>query len=244
MAKPNCMKEDLRRKIRECSLSGGEVLRSLDKAVGKLEDFVRIMQPLQETINKLGEASSSIDKTLSQVRDLAQVTREGHSLVREIQNPADSRHHLKNLERAQTLFIYFQTNPDQQDSDILVEGLEKALKAGYVLCIKFFEEQVTKYNEIFGISHILQENSAQVDMIDIIKELVEICKVKAPQYWGIYIKLRSILLHKNVSIANKIPEPYIKGSHTVIKVLENFVKCCSAEKELLICILGTSAVQD
>ena len=77
MSKTINLKEELQKKIRECSLSGGEVLRSLDKAVTKLEYFATIMQPLKEVVEKLEEASDTIEKSLIKVKDQAQISREG-----------------------------------------------------------------------------------------------------------------------------------------------------------------------
>ena len=238
------LKSDLRRKIRECSLSGGEVLRSLDKAVFKLEDFVKIMQPLRQVISQLDEKSSSISRTLSQVRDLADLSREVLSLSNDLQNPPDSRHHLKNIDRAQTLLRFYQTHSSQQDSEVLKEKLLQGLSIGYSNCLKLFEEQVTRYNEIYGISPITQENTAQIDMIGTLMGFVSICRTKAPQYWQIYLKLRSVLIYKSVNVQKKQTEPYVKGNHNIILILENFVKSCGVEKELLMCILDTSTVQD
>lgn len=237
----NTLRNNLQRKIRECSLSGGEVLRSLDKAVNKLEDFAKIMQPLQEVVQKYSEADSSISKTLLQVKDQADLSREANSLIKDLQIPIDSRSHLKNIDRGHALVKYYQNNPD---IDGVKEKILQALGSGYLNCIKFFEEQLTRYNEIYGISIISAENTAQIDMIDNIREFIEICKVKVPQYWQIYVKLRSSLIYKNVNIQKKMGEPYVKGSHNVILVLNSFIRCCAVEKEFLTCVLGTATVQD
>jgi Exo70 exocyst complex subunit len=238
------IKEDLKKKIRECSLSGGEVLRSLDKAVMKLEDFVLIMKPLQDAIEKLGEASSNIDKTLSHVRDLAQLSRESYGLIKEIEAPLDPRVHSKNMERAFNLILYYKKNQEQPDSQILQEKLLKAMNSGYLGCVRLIEEQLSKYNEIYNIKPILQEDPAQVDMIDSIRELVNICKTKAPQYWNSYVKLRSALLCKHLNTPINLYEPYVKGTHYIIKLLSMFIEYCKIEKELLVSILDTHTVQD
>ncbi|OMJ86330.1 hypothetical protein SteCoe_12181 [Stentor coeruleus] len=256
MSKSLSIREDLQRKIRECSLSGSEVLRSLDKAVYKLEDFARIVQPLQEAANKLGEDYSSIDKTLDKVRDEAQTVRESYSLVKDLQSPSDSRSHLKSIERAQILISFFQKNPNMPDSRNLQEKLASALSLAYPVCIKLIEEQLIKYNEIYGVNTIAQDNTAQIDMVNMIKELIDICKIKAPNYWQVYVRLRSSLLLKYVI---SISKPEAKGpsnsgqgmqlgqdntSKHLVNQIKSFVRVCEVEKEFLQWVLGTQTVQD
>lgn len=256
MSKSLSIREDLQRKVRECSLSGSEVLRSLDKAVSKLEDFAHIVQPLQEAVNRLGEDYSNIDKTIDKVRDEAQTVREGYSLIKDLQSPSDSRSHLKSIERAQVLISFFQKNPSMPDSRILQEKLGSALPLAYPVCIKLIEEQLVKYNEMYGVNMIAQENTAQIDMVNMIKELIDICKTKAPNYWQVYVKLRSSLLLKYVNSTSK---PEAKGpsnsgqalqvsqdspSKKLVSQIKGFVRVCEVEKELLQWVLGTQTVQD
>lgn len=236
-------KDLLRRKIRESSLSGGEVLRSLDKAVEKLEEFISILGPLQATAQKLGEESTKIDKTLIEIKDQATATKDAYRLIKDLETPFDCRSHVKNIEKAQQMLVYFQNSKGIKDESI-VENLGKGINVGCANCVKFIEEQIMKYNEMFANERIKEENSAQLDLIGTIRELVEICRVKVPSYWQSYVKLRAGWLVKYVNVSPGVSEPYVKGSHFILKVLDRFIQCCEIERDLLVSVLGTSTVQD
>lgn len=238
-----CLKESLQKKIREVSLSGQEVLRSLDKAIEKLDEFVSILEPLQATAQKIGEESTKIDKTLLEVKDQAAILKEAYRLIKDLETPVDCRSHVKNMERAQQVLVYFQNAKGLKDESI-VEGLGKGIGVGVNGCVRFIEEQLMKYNEMYANQKIKTENSGQMDLIGTIRELVEICKGKVNLYWPSYLKLRAGWLSRFVSVGGKIPEPYTKGGHFILRVLEKFIECCEIERELLISILGTSTVQD
>jgi hypothetical protein len=240
----NCIKDELRKKIRETSLSGGEVLRSLDKAVEKLDQFVAILEPLQKTVNQIGEKSQKIDKHLNQVKDEAAIVRQAYSLVNELQSPLDSRSHLKNLEQASSLLMYFKNHPDVGESERLLADLPVAIASGYSGCVKLMEEQVAKYNEIYSVSRVIQTSSAQVELLNTIKELIETCKSKSSGYWPAYVKLRSSLLCKYLNITSTVSSPYVQSSHPVIQVLTRFVHSAEVESELLTLLLSSSTVQD
>jgi uncharacterized UPF0160 family protein len=238
------LKEDLRRKVRESSLSGSEVLRRLDKAVTRLEEFAHIMTPMLDAVQRLDQSSKTLDQALSQVRDQAQLSREAVSIVRDLAAPRDIRSHIKNMERGTFLLNYYAKNQNLEESNDFAEKIKVALSAGYENCVRFIEEQIGKYNEIYGVGKIAQDNAAQIDMVETIKGLIEFAKIKAPQFWQGYVRLRAALLLRYISVGNKLQEPYVKGTHYIIEMLKEFLVALSVEHDFLSWILDTQAVQD
>ena len=239
-----CIREELRKKIRETSLCGGEVLRSLDKAVEKLDQFVSILEPLQKTVSQIGEESEKIDKHLTEVKDQAVLVKEAYQISNELKSPNDSRSHLKNLERANYLMHYFGKNSQIPDARNIVDSISSALSAGYAACTKLIEEQLIKYNEIYSVCQIVQTNNAQVELINTIKELIEACKGKNSSYWASYVKLRSALLLKFSNVPLQIQSPYTKASHPVVTSLNKFMQCIQIESELLTSIIPNTVISE
>lgn len=234
-------KDLLIKQVRDSSLAGNEILRVLDRGVAKLDEFTKVVSPLQDAILKFEEASSTIDKTLSQVKDLAQMAKEAQNIVIAMSSPDNTRNHLKNIIRAQQILKVYAKNKHFPDSGQQIELLNQGLKTGYNNCVAFLEEQLTKYCEIYGISAINQDQ-AQLDMIISIQQLIEVCQKHAPQYWNIYKDTRSELLFKNVNVSMTIPKPYVIGSHPIIKMLAGYIESLAIESQLLQMIFQTDDV--
>ncbi|CAG9326826.1 unnamed protein product [Blepharisma stoltei] len=225
-------RETLIKQVRESSVAGADILRVLDRGVSRLDEFTRIVSPLQEAIIKFEEASSSIDKQLSQVKDMAQLSKEANGLVQMLGNPDNLRNHLKNIGRAQQIRTIYQKNQQYPDSATHLEELTQALSIGYTKCADFLQDQLIKYCEIYALNSIA-EDQAQLEMISSIQQLIEVCKKTAPQYWKIYSDIRSALLLRHVKVPQNISKPYVIGSHYIIIMLGSFIESLAIESQLL-----------
>ena len=225
------LRESLNKQVREASVKGSEVLKKIEKAISRLDQFSRAMEPLQQFSSQFEETASTIDQKINQVKDLQQLSKEAQDLAYELQHPSDPRSHLKNVSQAQNLLAYYERKSSHPNSASLVAMLKKALGEAYEHSAKIMDEQTSKYTKVYGMGPIA-EDQAQKDLVEVLQQLAEVCRNRAPQFIQGYISTRSEFLHKSVQVPDQKTTPYTPGSHKIIHMLSNFIKNLKHEKEL------------